>query len=123
MIPFFQIESIHIFGSEVQTFDLLMAIGLLVAYVVARRRAKSVGLDVDVISDAMVWMALGGFVGAHFVSVFFYHPDRLADPWVLLKLWSGLSSLGGLFGGIVAGAVFFRRLTVAVTLCRQPETL
>ena len=55
-------------------------------------------------------LLLGGFVGAHLVHVLFYHPELLrADPWVLLKVWAGISSIGGFAGAALAGAWLLRR--------------
>lgn len=46
---------------------------------------------------------IGGFIGAHLVHVLLYHPELMdEDPWVLLKFWAGISSIGGFFGGAIA---------------------
>jgi phosphatidylglycerol:prolipoprotein diacylglycerol transferase len=45
----------------------------------------------------------------HLVHLFLYHPEELAQgPLQLLKVWEGLSSFGGLLGGVLAALVFFR---------------
>lgn len=44
----------------------------------------------------------------------FYHPEELSrGPLQILKVWDGLSSFGGLLGGLVAAALFFRRRGIA----------
>ena len=53
----------------------------------------------------------GRFVGAHLVSVVLYSPGRIVEePLVLVKFWDGISSFGGIFGGLVVAYLFFRRL-------------
>src|SRR5687768_2635478 len=59
----------------------------------------------------VVWILVGGFLGAHGLDSVFYHPDELlARPWSILELWAGLSSFGG-FVGAAVGA-FCRKYVV-----------
>ncbi len=52
---------------------------------------------------------LGGFVGAHLVHVLAYHPELMRDdPWALLKIWAGISSVGGFAGATLAGWILLR---------------
>jgi phosphatidylglycerol:prolipoprotein diacylglycerol transferase len=51
----------------------------------------------------------GGFIGAHLVHVLLYHPELLAgNPWVLLRFWAGISSIGGFFGGAIGTIVVLK---------------
>ncbi|MCC6748063.1 MAG: prolipoprotein diacylglyceryl transferase [Deltaproteobacteria bacterium] len=94
----------------IQPFGVLVGIGLVVGYLLARRRAKATGLDPDLCADGMVWTVVVGFVVAHWVSVVFYFPHRIAEnPLVLLAFWSGLSSFGGFVGGLLGAYWYFAR--------------
>ena len=54
------------------------------------------------------WVAVSGFVFAHWLDALFYYPrDVLEDPLLLLRLWEGLSSFGG-FAGAFVGAFAWR---------------
>ena len=64
------------------------------------------------ILDFAVVGVLAGVVAGHLVHLFFYHPEELSEPLRILKFWEGLSSMGGLAGGIVAAVWFFRRRRV-----------
>ncbi|MCA9773773.1 MAG: prolipoprotein diacylglyceryl transferase, partial [Myxococcales bacterium] len=47
---------------------------------------------------------------SHWVSVLFYFPEKVTEnPWILLMLWNGLSSVGGFFGAFVGMNWFLRR--------------
>lgn len=110
MIPYFDIKPIHIWIIPIQPFGVLVGIALVVGYMLGRRRARLVGLDPQICADGMVWTVVGGFIAAHLVSVIFYFPHRiLENPFVLLAIWSGLSSFGGYVGGALGAYLFFKR--------------
>ena len=49
----------------------------------------------------------GGFEARR--VIFFYFPEKLSrDPWILLKLFDGMSSVGGFLGALVGGVAFLR---------------
>jgi phosphatidylglycerol---prolipoprotein diacylglyceryl transferase len=110
VIPYFDVKPIHIWFIPIQPFGVLVGIALVVGYMLARRRARLVGLDPQLCADGIVWTAVGGFIAAHLVSVIFYFPHRiLENPLVLLAVWSGLSSFGGYVGGALGAYIFFKR--------------
>lgn len=90
---------------------LLSAAGLVVGLLVAARAARADGLDHRPLVRAVVLAAGAGLVGAHLVHLLAYHPEELADPWALLRLGDGLSSIGGLAGGAAGMALAFRGRT------------
>ena len=110
MIPYIQIPSIKPLGLPIQPFGVLVGIGLVIGYMLGRRRARLMGLDPNVCADGMVWTVVSGFVIAHLVSVIFYFPEKIAkNPLVLLMFWAGLSSFGGFIGGALGAYWYFRR--------------
>jgi phosphatidylglycerol:prolipoprotein diacylglycerol transferase len=76
---------------------------------IAARAARRDGLDPKIVLDFSVIAVAGGIVGGHLVHLVFYHPEELADPIRIVKVWEGLSSMGGLAGAIITAAVWFRR--------------
>ncbi|MCB1163059.1 MAG: prolipoprotein diacylglyceryl transferase [Candidatus Krumholzibacteriia bacterium] len=111
MIPYIDIPALHLVGSlRVQPFGVLVALGLVTGYAVARREARRRGLDEARIGDLVLWTVVGGFVLAHLVSAIFYFPDEVArNPWELLKVWDSLSSYGGFAGGALGALIAIRR--------------
>jgi phosphatidylglycerol---prolipoprotein diacylglyceryl transferase len=110
VIPYFEIPPLHIGPLTIQPFGLLAAAGVYLASVLLVRRARDEGLDPAPLNSFATWALLGGIAGGHFVHLFFYHPEELRSGGVLqiFKIWDGLSSTGGVLGGLLAGATFFR---------------
>ncbi len=112
-ISWFLLPNLSLGPFTLQAFGLLSAAGILVGMQLAARAARRDGLDPRVVLDFSVIAVAGGIVGGHLVHLVFYHPEELADPVRILKVWEGLSSMGGLSGAIIAAAVWFRRRGLA----------
>jgi phosphatidylglycerol---prolipoprotein diacylglyceryl transferase len=109
LIPWFEFPSLSLGPFTIQSFGVLSALGILLAVQLAARGAKQLGRDPQVILDFAVAGVLTGVVFGHLVHLFFYHPEELREPLRIVKFWEGLSSMGGLLGGVTAAVVFFRR--------------
>jgi phosphatidylglycerol---prolipoprotein diacylglyceryl transferase len=109
VIPYFELPSFHLGPFTLQAFGLLAALGVYVAARIAVREAARHGQDPQPLSDFAVWGVAAGVVFGHVVHLFLYHPEELSDWRRALAFWEGLSSFGGLLGGVIAAAVFFRR--------------
>lgn len=103
-LPLIGTQTITVFGP-------LVALAIVVGYRRCMRYAAERGLDPANTDALAVRALLVGLVVSHWVSLVFYFPQRvLADPWVLLPLGGGLSSVGGFAGGALAFAwVMWRR--------------
>ncbi len=108
VIPWFELPSLSLGPITIQSFGVLSALGILAAVELAARADRQLGNDPRVIPDFAVAGVITGVVFGHLAHLFFYHPEELADPWRIVKFWEGLSSMGGLLGGILAAVVFFR---------------
>lgn len=117
LIPFFEapeytlIERIPLLGDplKLQVFGPLVMTGVIVGWYQCLRFARTKKMDEWFVRDLMFTILISGFAFAHWVSVIFYFPERIAeDPLVLLKFWNGLSSVGGFFGAWV-GMIYFLR--------------
>jgi phosphatidylglycerol:prolipoprotein diacylglycerol transferase len=116
MLPNLNIPPLKLFGFlELNVFGFLVAVGALFGFYLGKRRAANVGLDPNICSAGGTWGIFSGFVFAHWVSAIFYFPERIVyDPLYLLKFWDGISSFGGLVGGILAAYLYLRRMNVSV---------
>lgn len=108
VIPWFELPSLKLGPFSIQSFGVLSALGILAAVSLAARAAKGMGKDPQVILDFAIVGVLAGVAGGHVVHLVFYHPEELRDPLRIVKIWEGLSSMGGLGGAIVGAAVWFR---------------
>lgn len=107
LIPGFQLPSLSLGPITIQSFGILTALGVITAVYLAGRAARGMGRDPQVIMDFAVVGVVSGVIFGHLVHVLFYHREELGG-WQVLKFWEGLSSMGGLLGGIVAALVWFR---------------
>ncbi len=86
----------------IKPFGVLVATGVAMGWWLSFRHARQRGLDTKKLDSFMQWSVGTGFVMAHVLDAIAYHPDLvLQDPWYLLRLWEGLSSFGGIIGGII----------------------
>ncbi len=108
-IPWFELPHLSLGPFTVQSFGVLSALGILLAVALAQRAARRQGLDPKPVLDASVAAVAAGVAGGHLAHLAFYHPEELADPWSVVRVWEGLSSRGGLLGGVLAAAIWFRR--------------
>lgn len=98
-----------------EPFGIFVAIGVLFGVWIGGKHAKKIGLNTDVLQDSAVW-ALGlGTVTGHWAHLFIYHPEELSRGFFqIFKFWDGLSSMGGVIGGIVGIFIFFKRRKVNI---------
>jgi phosphatidylglycerol:prolipoprotein diacylglycerol transferase len=125
MIPYFHVPSLRLGPLELHAFGALVALGVFVAGRVALRRAEVTGpangVDPEVLRDALPWALGAGLVGAHLLHLFAYHPEEYKGGLSVLRVWDGLSSLGGVLGGLLGLMGFLwrrrqRQLTYLDTL-------
>jgi phosphatidylglycerol:prolipoprotein diacylglycerol transferase len=125
LIPSFELPSLHLGPVTIGSFGVLTALGVLIGVWLSGRAARGMGKDPQVIVDFAVIGVLAGVVVGHLFHVSFYHPDEglvairvigrcvsgggCHGLFAALQFWIGLSSMGGLVGGILAAAVWFPR--------------
>ena len=90
----------------VHGYGLMIAIGILAAYVTAEYRAKKHGLDPDKIFYLVIWAVVGGFAGAKVLYFLTRLKDIMENPRVLLDLADGFVVYGGIIGGIFSAMAY-----------------
>ncbi len=112
MIPLFELQPIKIpgIGLPIQPFGVLMAIGVLVGTHMARRYLDKMKMDDETMRWLGIRILVWGFVACHIIDVLFYEPKKLlTDPLILLKVWEGISSYGGIIGAVIAFFILTRK--------------
>lgn len=112
MIPWFEFHAIPLGPIKLQVWGILVASGILVAFWVAARRAKRLGvIDPKHMWDFAAWAFVSAFVSARIFHVLFYdlqyylqHPLDAINPAL-----PGYSMMGGIIGGVLAGLCFAKK--------------
>ncbi|NVB80023.1 MAG: hypothetical protein HOV81_16635 [Kofleriaceae bacterium] len=123
-------------GLPIQSFGIIVAVGVLIGAGLLRRYAEWHGVDDDHIRGLLGWVTICGFLGAHEFDMIAYNWAKIGDHtivnpaswwphflpvglypsnWPLpLKIWEGISSYGGFIGGALGFAfyVWWKRLPV-----------
>ncbi len=102
--------TIHLGPIRLTAYGLMIALGVLAAVEISRRRAVARGVDPDVMSQIGVYGVIAGLIGArayHVVTSL----DSFRGNWVdAVKIWEGgLGIPGGLLFGTLAGVWVARR--------------
>ena len=112
VLPYVELPDLHLFGLTIHPFGIFAAIGVYVGAVLTVRAGRVYGPgDTKSLSEVFTWALLGGLLGAHLLHVLGYHPEllRTQGPLVLFKIWDGVSSMGGVLGGMAGLAAYFWR--------------
>lgn len=126
-LPFIHMGELPI-GIPIQSFGLIVAIGVLIGAALLRRYAEWHGISDETIRSLLGWVTIAGFIGAHEFDMIAYNWDKIGDATVVhpaswwpgflpdglypsnwplpFKLWEGISSYGGFLGGALGFAIF-----------------
>jgi len=93
----------HIYG-------MVIAIGILVAIGLSRRRWAATGRDPGELEQPLFWGVVAGFIGGRLGYVSTHLASFEGRPWAVLAIWEGgLALYGGLTLGILTGLFVARR--------------
>ena len=98
-------ELFRIGNFPINTYGVMLAVGLLLALYVAARLAQRDGLPKDRIYDLGLWTIIGGLLGSKLLMFF---TEENVNVFSLDFLRSGGVYYGGFLGGLVALAVLIR---------------
>jgi len=113
-------------GIGVKYYGVMIALGVLVAVSIARKRWRLAGHDPDEVADIAVWAVPFGLVGArlyHVITDWNLHQARVVngqkvpgDPWYWpFAIWQGgLGIPGGIFLGVVGGVLAARYYKISI---------
>jgi phosphatidylglycerol---prolipoprotein diacylglyceryl transferase len=109
-LPYFQLGPWDLGLFTIHAFGVFVAIGVMLAEKLATRRAEAIGVEPKIMSRALSWMLICGFVGGHVFGLLFYEPSKiLEDPLSLLRIWELQASYSGILGALVGLTIFSLR--------------
>ena len=95
-------ELLHIGSFTVYGYGLMIAVGIIAAYLLAEYRAPRLGLESERVFNIVIWAVVGGFIGAKLLYYITILPKIIKDPSLLWRdLSGGLVIYGGLIGGVI----------------------
>jgi len=102
---------LHLGPLEIRYYGVFFALGLFLAYTLARHMVQKRKLSLEALDSLAVYLIIGLIVGARLGHIVFYELDYyLANPMQILKIWEGgLASHGAAIWLLVAYGLFLWR--------------
>lgn len=99
----------------VRYYGVLIALGVVLAILLARRRYAARGGNPDVVEQVALWGVLAGLVGARLAWASTNLDLIVEDPLSVFAIWEGgLAFFGGLTLGVIAALLVLRRSDAAL---------
>jgi phosphatidylglycerol---prolipoprotein diacylglyceryl transferase len=112
--------SINIGPIPIHFYGVILMLGALAAAFLAEREARRRGINSDLVWDGLIWVLIGGIIGARVWHILTPPPSSvdvgyttmyyLTHPLDALAIWrGGLGIPGAVIGGLAALYIFSRR--------------
>lgn len=99
----------EIFGIQVKSYGLMIAIGIIVAASLLIRKGKKKGFDEDPLLNLIILSVIGGVLGGKLLFIITEFKSILNDPSILLNFGYGFVIYGAIFGGALSVYLYCRR--------------
>ncbi len=114
--------SFHIGPLLVHTYGIGLAITFWFGYSYLLRRLKKHDIDTTWLTSGFIWIIASAIIGARIVHVVANISFYIHDPIQIPLIWhGGLSSFGGIGGGLAAAIFFIRRSTSEISVLRTAD--
>ncbi len=96
----------EIAGFQIHWYGLLIAIGIIAAYLIVKYLVRKYDLKID-LDILLIYLVIGGIVGGRLYYVFYAWPFYQNNLLDIFKVWQGGMALhGDLIGGAIGLAIF-----------------
>jgi len=110
VLPYIEHPTLDLGFYRLEAFPVLVGAAIVTQFQIVMRRAPRLGIERATASSLLGWAIFLGIVGAHVFDVLAYYPERLREnPLELLRIWGGISSFGGMLGGLLGLWLVMRR--------------
>lgn len=101
---------IHLGPVPLHVYGLMIAIAVLVAVKIGEVRWVKRGHDAKEYGDVVIWLVIGGVIGARLYHVVTDYQLFQHDPLRIFRIWEGgLAIWGAIAGGVLVAVVMTRR--------------
>jgi len=98
---------------EIRWYGVMMASSMLLGALIAAKLLDRIGRDGNKVWDGLFFVSIGGVIGARLVYVVTNPHAYFGEGipfWSMFAVWQGgLSFHGGMIGGFIATAVYFKK--------------
>ena len=92
---------------EVRWYGVIIAAGIVIAFLVGQREMVKRGLHPDFLTDLLIWAVPLAIVGARIYYVMFEWENYKDNPADVFAIWEGgIAIHGALIASVIVGAVF-----------------
>jgi phosphatidylglycerol:prolipoprotein diacylglycerol transferase len=101
----------HLGPITIHWYGVMIALAFLAGLWTAARRARRENISGERIADIVIWLMIGGILGARIVYVATYWKDEFAGQplsEIFMIQHGGLVYYGGLIGATIAGIIYIR---------------
>lgn len=104
---------------SIHTYGVFIAIGFLAGMLLARREARRLDLNPDLIMDMAFYLLIAAIVGSRLFYVFTAPDVFLKNPLEIFKIWNGgLVFFGGFLAALATALIFMKKHALPVlTTC------
>lgn len=114
----------HIGPLQVHTYGIGLALTFLFALWYYTKRLRDNGYPYEWVNASFLWIIGGAVVGARIVHVAAQWSSYAGNPIQILEVWhGGLSSYGGLAGGLATGLWLLHRRAPSIPVLRALDLL
>jgi phosphatidylglycerol:prolipoprotein diacylglycerol transferase len=99
----------EIFGIQVKSYGLMIAIGIIVASALFINKGKHKGFDEDHLLNLIIFAVMGGMLGGKGLFIITEFTDIIKDPKILLNFGYGFVIYGAIGGGALAIYLYCRK--------------
>ena len=103
-----RITLFEIFGIQIKSYGLMIAIGIIVAAMLFINKGKKKNYDEDSLLNLIIFAVIGGVLGGKALFIITECKNILADPDILLNFGYGFVVYGAIAGGALAMYLYCR---------------
>ncbi|OOM11125.1 prolipoprotein diacylglyceryl transferase [Clostridium saccharobutylicum] len=92
----------EIFGIQIKSYGLMIAIGIIVAATLLINKAKKRGFDEDSLLNLIILAVIGGVIGGKLLFIITEIKSIIKDPSILLNFGYGFVIYGAICGGALS---------------------